>query len=96
MSNIKVNYAELSNLSNKHAQAGVQIDALERTLRGLLAGTEWTGEAKRSAEATFASVFGPAFQTLRQANVVHAQNIQKVSTGFSEMDQAAARKLRGA
>ena len=96
MANVKINYAELSNLTSKHQQAGAQIDQLEKSLRALLAGTEWTGEAKKSAEQTFASVFGPAFAALRQANIVHGQNIAKVSSGFSDMDQAAARKLRGA
>ena len=96
MSNIKVSYSELSNLSAKHAQAGAQIDTLERTLRALLAGTEWTGQAKVAAEQTFQQVFGPAFAALKQANIVHGQNITKVSSGFSDMDQAAARKLRGA
>jgi len=94
MSDVKVNYSELSNLTSKHTVAASQIDQLERSLFALLNGTEWTGQAKVDAQQTWQSTFAPAFQALRQANVVHGQNIQKVSGGFNEMDQAAARKLR--
>ncbi len=94
MADVKVNYSELSNLTSKHTQAAEQINALERSLHALLNGTEWQGQAKVAAQQTWQSTFVPAFNALRQANIVHGQNIQKVSGGFSEMDQAAASKLR--
>ena len=94
MSDVKINYSELSNLTSKHQQAASQIDALEKSLFALLNGTEWTGQAKVAAQQTWQGTFAPAFNALRTANVVHGQNITKVSGGFQDMDQAAARKLR--
>lgn len=94
MSDVKINYSELANLTSKHQQAAEQINALETQLHALLNGTEWTGKAKVAAQQTWQATFVPAFNALRQANIVHGQNIQKVSGGFSEMDQAGAAKLR--